>query len=250
MKQNKYDDPELYANYSRMPRSLGGLEEAQEWHAFRDLLPDLHDKRLLDLGCGFGWHCRHARQQGARSVIGVDLSQKMLARARATTDDPGIEYRRSAIEEVDFGADEFDVVISSLALHYVERFDLVCQNIHQCLASGGELVFSVEHPIFTALAAQEWCSGPKGDRLHWPVDDYQKEGPRHTQWLADDVVKYHRTVATYVNTLIHSDFRISKLLEPAPRPEMLVAQPDVRDDFRRPVFLLIAAVKNVVAPGD
>ena len=249
MKQNKYDDPELYANYSRMRRSIHGLDEAQEWHAFRALLPNLHGKRLLDLGCGFGWHCRYARQQGARSVVGVDLSQNMLARAKATTDDPGIEYRRSAIEDIDFSADEFDLVISSLALHYVERFDLACQSISQCLESGGELVISVEHPMFTALAAQEWCCGPKGDRLHWPVDDYQKEGPRHTQWMADNVVKYHRTVSTYVNTLLNAGFQISKLAEPQPTPEMLIEQADLKDDRRRPVFLLIAAVKNPASAG-
>jgi SAM-dependent methyltransferase len=243
MKQNKYDEPEFFAEYSKMRRSISGLDEAQEWHAFRALLPDLHHKRLLDLGCGFGWHCRYARQQHARSVVGVDLSEKMLARAAATTDDPGIEYRRSAIEEIDFVENEFDVVISSLALHYVESFDLVCQKIYRCLVAGGTFVFSVEHPIFTALAAQQWCYGPNGDRLHWPVDGYQREGPRHAQWLADDVLKYHRTIATYVNTIIESDFRILKLSEPEPTPEMLIEQPGLKDDCRRPTFLLIAAVK-------
>jgi SAM-dependent methyltransferase len=93
MKQNKYDEPEFFDKYSKMRRSVGGLDDASEWHAFRALLPDLHNKRLLDLGCGFGWHCRYARQQQARSVVGVDLSEKMLARANATVDDPGIEYR-------------------------------------------------------------------------------------------------------------------------------------------------------------
>jgi ubiquinone/menaquinone biosynthesis C-methylase UbiE len=174
----------------------------------------------------------------------VDLSEKMLARAKATTDDPGIEYRRSAIEEIDFPANEFDVVISSLALRYVEQFDRVCRKIHHCLASGGAFVLSVEHPIFTALVAQDWCYGPKGDRLHWPIDDYQEEGPRHTQWMADNVVKYHRTIANYINTLINSDFRISKLSEPQPTPEMLIEQPGLKDDCRRPVFLMIAAAKN------
>jgi ubiquinone/menaquinone biosynthesis C-methylase UbiE len=244
MKQNKYDEPEFFAKYSKMPRSISGLEGGHEWHAFRALLPDLHDKRLLDLGCGFGWHCRYARQQQARSVVGVDLSEKMLVRAKATIDDPGIEYRRSAIEDIDFLANEFDVVISSLALHYVEHFDIVCLKVYRCLAAGGEFVLSVEHPLFTAVAAQQWFCGPEGDRLHWPVDNYQQEGPRHTQWLADYVVKYHRTVATYVNTLINSGFRISKLLEPVPTPEMLIEQPDLIDDRRRPTFLLIAAVKT------
>src|SRR6185437_14836636 len=108
----------------------------------------LRDKRVLDLGCGFGWHCRYARKEGARSVVGVDLSEKMLARAREATSDSGIEYRRVAIEDIDFGPEQFDVVISSLALHYVERFDLVCQKEYRYLVAGGAFVFSVEHPVF------------------------------------------------------------------------------------------------------
>jgi SAM-dependent methyltransferase len=245
VKQNKYDDPEFFAKYSDMPRSIGGLAEAGEWPAFRALLPDLRDKRLLDLGCGFGWHCRYAREEGARSVVGVDLSEKMLARARETTDDPAIEYRHSAIEDIDFPAGEFDVVISSLALHYVERFDLVCRKVHWCLAPGGAFVLSVEHPVFTALATQDWHYGPNGERLHWPIDNYQDEGLRRARWMADDVVKYHRTVATYVNTLIDSGFRLTKLLEPEPTPEMLIERPAMEDERRRPIFLLIAAVKAV-----
>jgi SAM-dependent methyltransferase len=243
MKQNKYDEPEFFVRYSSMRRSVEGLDEAQEWQAFRGLLPDLCNKRLLDLGCGFGWHCRYARLQQAQSVVGVDLSENMLARARAATNDPGIEYRRAAIEDVDFPAGAFDIVISSLALHYVEQFDLVCRKTYQYLSAGGAFVLSVEHPMFTALSAQEWHYGPNGERLHWPVDGYQYEGPRHTHWLADDVVKYHRTIATYVNTLIDSGFRIAKLLEPEPTPEMLIEQPELQANCRRPMFLLIAALK-------
>lgn len=244
MKQNIYDDPKFFANYNNMPRSIGGLDAAGEWHAFRTLLPDLRHKRLLDLGCGFGWHCRYAREQQARSVVGVDLSEKMLIRAKETTDDPTIEYRRSAIEDIDFPADEFDVVISSLALHYVERFDLICKKVHRSLTTAGAFVFSVEHPIFTALAAQDWYYGPNGEPLHWPIDNYQQEGLRHTCWMADDVVKYHRTLATYVNTLIDSGFRIAQLMEPEPPPKMLTEHPSTRDDCRRPMFLLISAVKT------
>jgi SAM-dependent methyltransferase len=244
MKQNKYDDAEFFAKYSELPRSVHGLEGAGEWPAFRALLPDLRGKRVLDLGCGFGWHCRYAREQGAASVIGVDLSEKMLARATAAGDDPGIEYRCGAIEDVDFPAGQLDLVISSLAFHYVERFDAVCRNVYRWLAPRGAFVFSVEHPIFTALAAQQWCLGPAGERLHWPVDDYQKEGLRRTKWLTDTVAKYHRTAATYVNTLIDSGFRLNRVLEPMPTPEMLAQNPDWKDECRRPIFMLFAAVKN------
>ncbi|CDN42254.1 hypothetical protein BN871_BA_00290 [Paenibacillus sp. P22] len=54
MKQNKYDDKEFFSSYSRMPRSLGGLDAAGEWSTLRGMLPDLEGKRVLDLGCGFG----------------------------------------------------------------------------------------------------------------------------------------------------------------------------------------------------
>jgi len=116
-----------------MPRSIHGLAAAMEWTAFRALLPNLRDKRVLDLGCGFGWHCRYAHEHGAAKVVGIDLSEKMLERARATTDAPGIKYLRCAIEDIDFPANEFDIVMSSLALHYVESFDRVCCRIHHCL---------------------------------------------------------------------------------------------------------------------
>ena len=244
LKQNKYDDPQFFNKYSQMARSIGGLEAAGEWHAFRAMLPDLSAKEVLDLGCGFGWHCRYAREQGARSVLGVDLSEKMLARARAATADPAIAYRRLAIEDIDFPAAAFDVVLSSLALHYVERFDRVCQKIRHSLTPGGHFVFSVEHPIFTARAAQDWHYGPQGEKLHWPVDDYQSEGARNARFLDEDVIKYHRTLANYLNTLIASGLRITQIAEPVPPPEMLAQQPDYRHELRRPMFLLVATVRD------
>ena len=242
-KQNIYDDSAFFAAYSRMQRSLYGLSAAGEWPAFRTLLPDLRGKRVLDLGCGFGWHCRYTRQEGARSVVGVDVSEKMLARARKTTSDPDIIYRQEAIEDVDFPAEEFDVVISSLALHYVERFDLVCRKVYRYLVAGGAFVLSVEHPIFTALETQDWYYGPNRERLHWPVDNYQQEGIRHARWIADDVVKYHRTLATYANTLLDAGFVITRVVEPAPSAEVLAEHPDFKDELRRPTFLLLAATK-------
>lgn len=53
MKQNKYDEAEFFNNYSKMARSVQGLDAAGEWHELRTLLPDLKDKRVLDLGCWF-----------------------------------------------------------------------------------------------------------------------------------------------------------------------------------------------------
>jgi cyclopropane fatty-acyl-phospholipid synthase-like methyltransferase len=86
MRENKYDDLEFFEKYKQMPRSLQGLEAAAEWPAFRSSLPRLANKRVLDLGCGFGWHCRYAVSQGAAEVVGIDISGRMLEEARKRTD--------------------------------------------------------------------------------------------------------------------------------------------------------------------
>jgi len=247
MKQNKYDDADFFAKYSEMPRSIGGLPAAGEWGTFRALLPQLRDKAVLDLGCGFGWHCRYAREQLARRVVGIDLSAKMLDRARAMTDDPQIEYRRMAVEDIDFADEEFDVAISSLALHYVEDFAAVCRQIYRCLTPGGSFVLSVEHPIYTALAAQDWHYGSQGEKLHWPVDGYHQEGVRQANFLVVNVIKYHRTVATYINTLLACGFRLRQLSELQPTQDMLNSQPAWQEEMRRPMFLLLAADKEPLA---
>ena len=64
-------------------------------------IPDLKGKTLLDLGCGYGWHCGYAREQGAREILGIDLSEKMLMEARQRNSGVPITYRECAIEDYD-----------------------------------------------------------------------------------------------------------------------------------------------------
>ena len=65
MKQNIYDDPKFFEGYSQMRRHESGLNMAVDQPAMRSLLPPLTNKRVLDLGCGFGKMCRYAIEQGA-----------------------------------------------------------------------------------------------------------------------------------------------------------------------------------------
>ncbi|MFS0673823.1 class I SAM-dependent methyltransferase [Ornithinibacillus sp. 179-J 7C1 HS] len=243
MKQNKYDDTKFFSAYEKMPRSVQGLEAAGEWHVLKDMIPDLQNKHVLDLGCGFGWHCRYAREQHASSVIGVDISTKMLQKARDLTDDPAISYMEMPIEDINFSGSQFDVVISSLAFHYIKSFKEICNKVYHCLKPGGAFVFSVEHPIFTSRNEQDWYYDDSGNRLHWAVDHYQLEGLRETSFLTENVVKYHRTFSTYMNDLLTSGFQIKEVKEPTPSEEMLKRDPSMQDELRRPMFLLISAEK-------
>lgn len=244
MKQNKYDDNAFYNKYSQMDRSTRGLAGAGEWHALQKMLPPLAGKRVLDLGCGFGWHCAWAMAQGAQSATGVDLSENMLDRAREMNGGPGIAYLRAAIEDIDFPENSFDLVFSSLAFHYVESFDAVCRRVHGCLAPGGAFVFSAEHPIFTAQGPQRWHTDSAGANAHWPVDRYFDEGMRQAVFLEEVVVKYHRTLTTYLSDLLHTGFTINGVCEPQPSRQMLEELPAMADELRRPMMLIVSATKN------
>jgi SAM-dependent methyltransferase len=240
MTQNIYDDETFFAGYSRLPRSVEGLDGAPEWPALRALLPPLEGLRVLDLGCGFGWFCRFARQQGAAQVTGIDVSQNMLAKAQAMTDDAAISYLRADMEELTLAPASLELVYSSLALHYVVRLEPLLLAVHQSLVPGGRLVFSVEHPIYTAPANPGWIRGADG-RTTWPVDGYLEEGPRSTDWLARGVIKQHRTLATWMNALLRTGFALDDVEEWGPTTAQIASQPALADERQRPAFLLIAA---------
>jgi ubiquinone/menaquinone biosynthesis C-methylase UbiE len=243
LQENKYDDVQFFTKYRQMPRSISGLQAAGEWHELQRMMPDFRGKRVLDLGCGFGWHCRYAVEQGAASVVGVDISEKMLQEAKEKTTSPLIEYVRMPIEEIDYRENSFDAVISSLAFHYIESFADICRKVSRCLVRGGDFVFSVEHPVFTAQGSQQWYLDANGKRLHWPVDRYFEEGVRKAIFLGEEVTKYHRTLTTYVNSLIRHGFEIVKLVEPLPA-DTLMNEPGMKDELRRPMMLMIAACKK------
>ncbi len=136
------------------------------------------------------------------------------------------------------------MVISSLAFHYVKSFKSVCEKINHWLKPNGQFVFSVEHPIFTARGEQDWHYDESGNRLHWPVDHYQQEGLRKTTFLNEEVTKYHRTIATYVNDLLENGFQIKAVQESSISTEQLEKNSELADENRRPMFLLISAEKG------
>ena len=235
MTQNIYDNPEFFAGYSQLLRSHEGLDGAAEWPTLRAMLPDMKGLRVLDLGCGFGWFCRWAREAGARSVTGTDVSEKMLERARADTKDRAITYQRADLETFTIAAGAFDLVYSSLTFHYLENLSALVGQIHGGLAPGGHLVFSAEHPIYTAPSNPKWTGST------WPIDRYLDEGPRTTDWLAKGVVKQHRTVASYINMLLKAGFSLNRVEEWSPSEEQIGVNPKWQNERQRPPFLLVSA---------
>lgn len=162
------------------------------------------------------------------------------------TNDSYTTYKNLSIEDSDFKDDQFDLVLSSQAFHYVESFELICEKVFRYIKPGGSFVFSVEHPIFTSRDEQSWYYDEKGNALHWPVDHYQSEGLRETSFLTENVTKYHRTVSTYINELIKAGLTIKKVEESRVTTKAIENNPLMKDENRRPMFLLISVYKPMV----
>ncbi len=242
MAQNIYDNPDFFAGYSQLPRQVHGLDGAPEWPVIRAMLPDLAGRRVADLGCGFGWASRWMRGHGAAAGLGVDLSEKMIARARADTADAAIDYRIADLETLDLPAGAFDLVYSALAFHYIADFDRLVRMTRAALAPGGDLVFTIEHPVFMAAAHPHRIADEDG-RKTWPVNGYAIEGERRTDWFARAVLKYHRRLGTTLNTLIDAGFTLIRVEEFAPTPQQIADTPALAEELERPMMLLVAARK-------
>ncbi|ADB29439.1 Methyltransferase type 11 [Kribbella flavida DSM 17836] len=222
-----YDDPDFLAGYRELRRSGLGLNEVLEIPAVDALLPPVGGLRVADLGCGEGSLAVRLAESGAQ-VVAVDASAAMLANARPH---PGVRYIRCDLAELELPADSIDLVVSSLALHYVEDFSGLVRRVAAWLVPGGQFVFSVEHPVVTAPVKQ-------ADLV---VDDYADEGQRQRQWFVDGVVKYHRTIGSTLEALLSAGFTVQAVREPQPTAEQVRRSPHLVLHRRRPPLLVVSA---------
>lgn len=242
--KSEYDNDQFFEEYAKMPRSREGLCAAGEWHQLKPLFPPLRGKTLLDLGCGYGWHCNFAAAQGAAEILGIDLSHKMIEEARKRNQANRIRYRVCGIEEYEYPENTWDCVVSNLALHYIENIETIFQKVHRTLKKDGVFIFNIEHPVFTAGVRQEWIYSETGEPQYWPVDDYFIPGERHTNFLGCDIVKQHHTLTQILMGLLCSGFALEAVEEAEPPAEMMNI-PGMKDELRRPMMLLVkAAVKK------
>lgn len=240
MAQNIYDDPDFFAAYGDLSRQRNGLAGAPEWPTMRAMLPaSLDGARVLDLGCGYGWISRWAEQAGADRVVAVDVSERMLARAAEFDDAGRIEYVRADLDRFE-PVDEFDIVVSSLTVHYLADLDRLLGSIAAVTSTGARLVVSCEHPIYLAPADPRFSEGPQFSE--WPVSRYHLEGARRTSWLgASGVVKYHRKIDTYFRSLTGAGFEVTDIVEWGPSGDDLAEHPEWTIELERPMLLLLGA---------
>jgi SAM-dependent methyltransferase len=235
-----YDDEEVFATYASRRARVDGPNEVLEKPIFDELMGDLTGLRILDLGCGHAAFGLEALQRGCQSYLGIDGSHKMMEAAKEKLAGTPGKVVRATIEAWDYPSQQFDLVTSRLALHYIQEIEPVFPRIYQALVDEGRFIFSIEHPVITSCD-RAWQTG--GLRQDWIVDGYFETGIRITKWMGGEVIKYHRTVEDYFGVLRAAGFSVDALRESRPQRERFRDPATYERRKRIPLMLFFSAYR-------
>lgn len=237
MKQNIYDHPDFFEGYKDLRDNDKGLNELLEQPTIKRLIKPVQGKTVLDLGCGLGHQIESILSQRPEKIIGVDISKKMLAEAKKRISSPTVEWVCQAVEEYELGEEKFDLILSSMTLHYINNLTMVFQKIYYALKPGGQFLFSIEHPICTATL--QTLNGMQNK------PNYAIEDPRKQDWFVKDIIKYHRKVSTIVEGVLEAGFILKNLQEPTPDARLLRQRPDFEKHIQHPPILILDTLKPI-----
>lgn len=227
MNQNIYDNEEFFKGYKNLRKQFDSANELIEIPQFFNLIGDVAGKTILDLGCGAGDHDRKLIELGAKSILGIDLSEKMINEAKKTTDNNKITYKVMSMTDIDKLDQKFDLVVSSLAIHYIEDYDLLCKKVYNILNDGGRFIFSNGHPMDSAVILKNYEENFViiNDKKYFLLSDYNNEGKRISHWFVDGVETYHRNISHLINGLIDAGFIIERVEESTAAEDAIKIKP-------------------------
>lgn len=245
-KQNVYDEKAFFDSFRKSREDEVNFNDCIETPILFSMLPDLRGKTILDIGCGMGQHAKQYADRGAKSVLGTDISAKMLEFARSHFSAENITYRQLAMEDIGEIDQQFDLVTSSLVFDYVEDFAGQMRKIHRLMKDDAEFVFSMSHPIVTAWDGvyDRYTRTETGERLYANLRNYCVEGLRKVDWVVHGYECYHRTVSSLINGLIGAGFLIEACQEAHISDEMRRRYPALfGGTIHRPEFIFFKCRK-------
>jgi ubiquinone/menaquinone biosynthesis C-methylase UbiE len=222
-----YDNyAEKWAKHMRSGKNL--MHEYLEKPAMYDLLGDLTGKTVLCVGCGSGEECEALRRRGAARVVGIDISAGLIEEAKKAFSD--VEFSVMDMEELKFANGSFDLIYSSLVMHYVPSWTKVLAEARRVLKSGGRLLFSTHHPtmwgseIFRDGDIKRKVLGSESSKKNKSVrifGDYFGERWIDDVWFGDFSVRfYHRPLESLIGDIFGSGLVLKGFYEPRPVKEL------------------------------
>ncbi|MBI3971750.1 MAG: class I SAM-dependent methyltransferase [Chloroflexi bacterium] len=187
----------------------------------RELVGDVHGKRLLDLGCGDGGELISWARLGAQ-VVGVDNSPRQLTVARRAAEAVGIGAEQCRLVLADLLAvpegllrGDFDVAFSSGVLSWIGDLDRWFAAVSRALKPHGVFVLGAVHPL--ALYYRERERGAQDWHSYFDQGPFTEQLDATHRWNpagdAVTTVQWMHTLGHVITSVAQAGFRVSRLLE-------------------------------------
>ena len=224
--QNIYDNKEFFDGYQSKRNNLSANELIEIPQLF-ELIGNVENLSILDLGCATGGYDRKLINMGAKKAIGIDLPNNMINEAIKNNNSDKIEYKVMSMDDIDKLDEKFDMVVSSLAIHYVPDYDGLCKRIYHLLNDGGRFIFSCGQPMDSCAILNDYSENFViiNDKKYFLISDYNNEGKRVSHWFVDGVETYHRNMSHLVNGLIDAGFKLEHMTESYASEEAIKLKP-------------------------
>lgn len=223
--------------------------------AMEKLLPDLSGKHVLLVGCGTGEETTLLEERGAKNIVGIDISSESVRLARESY--PTHHFSVGDMHHLDFADSTFDVVYSSLAVHYSPTPLDVYQEVFRVLKPGGIFQFSTGHPVRWASESAVIDGEPvkvlgfslqeKGKSTHI-YGDYSNFA-QYTATLPNGQVEHVwiSSPSRHFSLLQQAGFIVTNFVETQPVEELRAVDASYYDRCNRfPQFSVFAAKKPKV----
>ncbi len=225
----------LAQDYERHVDTDSGFNAYYERPAMMEQLPLRMDGlKVLDAGCAAGWYTEQLLRRGAE-VTAVDFSTEMVRATQRRVGTGASVCCHDLRDPLPFVNQAFDIVVSSLTLHYLEDWHLTFREFSRVLKPGGRFLYSVHHPFmdFTLFDRPDYFAR----ELLEDVWNKQKAG-------SVEIVFYRRPLSEIVNVTTEY-FQLERIVEPQPRIDFKEKLPDGGKWYDRlmktPHFLIVKA---------
>lgn len=198
-------------DYDRFAAAYSARNEKSLFNAYYErpemlgLAGDVAGLEILDAGCGSGPLTEALRAKGG-VVSGFDLSPAMVQLAQERLGEDADVRVADLGAPLPYADDRFDLVVASLALHYVQDWASALVELRRVLRPGGRLLVSIIHPTVYAVVY------PEAD--YFALTQYSEDYDYgdETVWMT----YWHRPLQDVINAFIKAGFRIMRVTEPPP----------------------------------
>lgn len=210
-----------------------------------EMLGNVSGKIILDAGCGNGYWVRRLAGH-ADKVVGIDNSSKLINDAKSAQNLSNTEYYvADLLKGIDLPDLYFDIILSSMVLHYLSNIKNAAAEFNRMLKQGGQVVIAIQHPIYQYhFCAQNKAGGDSGSFSN-PVEYFDRKIVKQMIMSGKSMIEiYNRPLSDYIRPFLQQGFALVDFIEPEYTDDLLSKVPRYKDVAGMPRVAIFAFRKS------